>query len=157
MKLEYLTDREDALPILANWYHEEWGYLNPERTEEQVQDSLKQYFNSQKAPLMVLATQNKTILGAAQLKLREMDMFPEKEHWLGGVYVAQDSRGRGIASELTKKIISLSVAFGINTLHLQTNRHDGGLYKKLGWEPVELVNHRNEEVLVMENRIITMT
>ena len=102
---------------------------------------------------MLLALEQSNILGVAQLKFKEMDIYPEKEHWLGGVFVEKSSRGRGVASTLVRETIEIARKLEVKVLHLQTIRHDGGLYKKLGWEPIETVNYKNEEVLVMENKI----
>ncbi|MDB2356031.1 hypothetical protein N9V89_02245 [Pseudoalteromonas sp.] len=38
-------------------------------------------------------------------------------------------------------------------IHLQTEKLDGGLYKQLGWQPIEQVNNRGVEVLVMSKHI----
>jgi len=154
MKLEYLSNRRDSIPVVAKWYFDTWGYLMPHENENEVQRALEAYLNTDKIPLMLLATEESNILGVAQLKLREMDIYPEKEHWLGGVFVEKSSRGKGIASVIIQEIIEIAGKLNVEVLHLQTIRHDGGLYKKLGWKPVEIVNYKNEEVLVMENKLV---
>ncbi len=79
-------------------------------------------------PFILVATEEAKILGAAQLKFREMkNIFREKEHWLGGVYVARQHRGHGIASQLAEAIATRAPSYGVNTLHLQTEQLDGGL------------------------------
>ena len=44
----------------------------------------------------------------AQLKRREMDIYPEREFWLGGVFVSPDTRGQGIGSALCGQIADTS-------------------------------------------------
>jgi len=154
MKFEYLKNRIDAVPVVAKWYLDEWGYLMPEETELEVQKTLEKYLNTDKIPLMLLATDHRKILAVAQLKFREMDIYPEKEHWLGGVYVEESIRGKGLASIIISEIIEIAKRLKVEVLHLQTIRPDGGLYSKLGWEPYENVNYKNKEVLVMEKKII---
>ena len=51
---------------------------------------------------------------------------------------------------MTRKIAEISVALGIDKLHLQTERLDGGLYARLGWTPIEAVYNEGLHVLVME-------
>ena len=153
MELELLANNREAIPIVANWYYKEWGYLSKESTLTKVTEKLHDYLNTDKIPLIVLAKDNGKILGASQLKYREMDIYPEKEHWLGGVYVSENYRGKGIAEKIIMKIISIAKDIGVHKLYLQTERLDGGLYKRLGWHPIGQVNYRGLDVLVMEKEI----
>lgn len=157
MELKYLANFEGAIPTVAKWYHDEWGYLMPDYSITDIQNKLQKYLNTDKAPLMVIAIDKDSgdsVIGVAQLKFREMGIFPEKEHWLGGVYVSEANRGKGLASKIIEEIVQISKKFEIEELFLQTLRHDGGLYKKLGWQPEQIVNYKNEEVLVMVNKLV---
>ena len=153
MELELLVENKEAIPIVASWYYKEWWYLSKENTLAKVTEKLHDYLNTDKIPLIVLAVDKGEILGASQLKYREMDIYPEKEHWLGGVYVSENHRGNGIAERIINKVISIATELGVRKLYLQTERLDGGLYKCLGWQPIEQVNYRGIDVLVMEKEI----
>lgn len=155
MKLEYLADNQELLPTVAQWYFEEWGYLSEEKTLEQDIQRLHIYLNKDKVPLMLLAIENGELLGAAQLKFREMSIYPEKEHWVGGVYVAEAHRGKGIARQILLELITVAKSLEVEVLYLQTESLDGGLYRRMGWRPIEQVNYRGIEVLVMEKHIKT--
>ncbi|NRB50915.1 MAG: GNAT family N-acetyltransferase [Saprospiraceae bacterium] len=150
MELEYLADHPELLPTVAQWYFEEWGYLSEEKTLEQDIQRLQIYLNRDQVPLMLLAIEEGELLGAAQLKFREMSIYPEKEHWVGGVYVAEAHRGKGIARQILLALITLAKSLEIETLFLQTEHLDGGLYGRMGWTPIEQVNYHGIEVLVME-------
>ena len=153
MKLGYLAENKEAIPILANWYFDEWGYIEKGNSVDNITNKLNDYLNTDKMPLIILAIDGVEILGAAQLKYREMDIYPEKEHWLGGVYVAKKHRGNNIAKKIIQKVISDATKLGVNRLYLQTENKSGGLYKHLGWHPLEQVNYRGIDVLVMENEV----
>ena len=153
MKLEYLADHPELLPTVAQWYFEEWGYLSEEKTLEQDIQRLQIYQNKDKVPLMLLAVEEGALLGAAQLKFREMSIYPEKEHWVGGVYVAEAHRGKGIARQILVALIAIAKSLKIETLYLQTEYLNGGLYGRMGWTSIEQVNYRGIEVLVMEKSI----
>ena len=152
LTIELLADRLEAVPRVAGWYFAEWGYLNPSATPERVRDKLVASANRDVVPLTLLAVIEQEVVGAAQLKYREMPMFPEKEHWLGGMFVAPEHRGRGIAAQLVESVVETARNLGVNTLHIQTERLDGGLYARLGWTAVEKVN-RGIDVLVMERAL----
>ena len=123
-------------------------------TFERKRDRSDDYMNRDKIPLILVATNDNNLVGAAQLKYREMvEMFPEKEHWLGGEYVAARHRGQGYGSQMVEQIVKMAPSYGVETLHLQTQALDGGLYARLGWTPHTQVTSRGLEVLVMEQQL----
>jgi GNAT superfamily N-acetyltransferase len=153
MELKYLADKKEVIPLLAQWYFDEWGYIEKGNTLNKVTEKLYDYLNTDKIPLIVVAVEGAEVLGAAQLKYREMDIYPEKEHWLGGVYVSKMHRGNKIAEKIIGELVSVAKKLNVYTLYLQTENLNGGLYLRLGWQPLEQVNYRGIDVLVMENQI----
>ena len=149
MELVLLADHQEAVPVVARWYYDEWGHQVPGSSYATTCDGLRGKLNRDRPPVPIIAVNGRTPIGAAQLKIREMDIFPDREHWLGGVYVAPEARGHGLASKLAARIADIARSFGIDTLYLQTERPDGGLYARLGWRPIERVHHHGMDVLVM--------
>lgn len=154
MELDLLYNNKEAIPEIASWYHAEWGYLTPGSSLSDVERSLQKYTNPDKVPLIVVAKNGDDICGAVQLKFHEMDIYPEKEHWLGGVFVKHSYRDNGLAKIIITKALEHASQLGIENLHLQTLRQDGGLYAELGWQPIETVNYKGEEVLVMVKNVV---
>jgi GNAT superfamily N-acetyltransferase len=150
MHFVLLADRTNAVPIVARWYFDEWGHAAADNTFERTCARINGKLNRDRAPLHVLAIEDDQVLGVAQLKLREMNMYPEWEHWLGGVFVPPQARGRGIASALCSKVQETAFSLGICALYLQTEKLDGGLYARLGWRGVDRVRYNGYDVLVME-------
>lgn len=150
MKLVLLADNDSVIPQIAKWYSDEWGYIGEGRSTQELQLKLKAYLNHDKLPLIILAQDGDELLGAAQLRFHEMDIYPKREHWLGGVYVASQHRGKGIANNLVSTIIDKAKELGVNSINLQTQDFTGGLYTRLGWQPVEQVTYHGIEVQVME-------
>src|SRR5262245_15982360 len=109
--------------------------------------------NRDKIPLFVLAEEADEIVGMAELKYREMINYPDKEHWIGGVFVPPPPRGKSIASRVANRIVEIANSLGVKTLYLQTARLDSELYAQLGWKPIEQLNYRNIDVLVMERKL----
>lgn len=153
MKFEFLVDRPVAIDMVSCWYFEEWGRLNPKASAQGIAKKISQSMNREKPPLLLLAVENDNVVGAAELKYREMDIYPDKEHWLGGLFVIPQRRGLGIGSKLIERVILLAERFGIKELYLQTERLDGGLYSHQGWESLEAVNYKGSEVLVMQKHV----
>jgi len=154
MQFDFLADRRKAIPTIASWYREEWGFRLRGDTLETSIERLSRYLNRDKIPFILVATTEENIIGCAQLKYREMaDQFPEKEHWIGGVFVAPEYRDKGLGARIIEETVTRAKANLVSTLHLQTERLDGGLYLRLGWQPVVQVNNHGLEVLVMERHI----
>jgi GNAT superfamily N-acetyltransferase len=88
-------------------------------------------------------------VGAAELKNREMAIFPEYGYWLGGVYIVEKARGQGVASMLVTEILCCARRAGISKLYLQTENLTGGIYCRHGFKAVEEVNNKGVHVLLM--------
>ena len=153
MDFQLLADRVEAIPIIAQWYFDEWGHMVVGNSFEKSCERIRGKLNRDKPPLHMLAKEGEKVLGVAQFKLREMEIYPEREHWLGGVFVAPEARGGGIASMLSLRIAEIAQTLGATKLFLQTERLDGGLYARLGWLPLERVRYHGVEVLVMEKEL----
>ena len=149
MQCRLLADSPSAIPLVARWYYDEWGRDLPDNSAEICAAWLAPQVNRERAPLHLIAVESAVVLGTAALKLREMVEFPEREHWLGGVFVAPEHRGRGVAAALTRFALECAKRIGVRELFLQTDRLDGGLYARAGFEPVERVQSEGHDVLVM--------
>jgi len=153
IQFQLLADRPDAIPTVARWYFDMWGHKASGNTLDKTIERLKTTLNRNQLPLRVVAIEDRQVIGAATLKLREMDIFPDREHWLGDVFVCPAVRGRGVGSQLVGHLIGRATSLHIHTLHLQTEQLNGGLYAKLGWMPSEEVDYHGARVLIMSRQL----
>lgn len=137
---------------LAQWYHAEWGQ-DAGLTLEQELQRLNPPQDAEGFPHLIAAFDDGQVVGAVQLKRREMQAFPQYEHWLGSVFVADSHRGRGLAGALVEQAAAQAVRMGVSDLFLQTEAMDGGLYARLGWKPLQEADNRSYRVLVMVRRL----
>ena len=149
MQFEYLADHPDMVPQVIAWWHTIWAdRMGPDidALEQQLHTSLQK----EALPIHILAMVEGAAVGTAVLKMQELaELFPDRQFWLGSVFVAPRFRGGRIASELAEKIVELAQARGLPHLYLQTVNLSGGLYANLGWEPVQRFQYRNVETLLM--------
>jgi predicted N-acetyltransferase YhbS len=154
MKFVYLADRPDFIPAVASWNYNQWGYLQAENSYQATVERLQNKLNRDKLPLPVIALDaDDNIIASAQLKRYEIDTWPEREHWLGSVYVSESHRGHGIAGALCREMANIAHSLGIEVLYLQTEKLNGGLYTRLGWKQLETINHQGVDVCIMEKRL----
>ena len=154
MEFEYLADHPEVVPKVIAWWLTEWGPrmgTDVKSLEFQLRDSL----SKTELPIHVLATINGEAVGTAALKMQEVaELFPDYQYWLGSVFVAEKHRGSHIASELSLKIVELAKQKGLPQLYLQTQDLTGGLYARLGWEPVQEFNYKDEQTLLMMKKLV---
>ena len=157
MKIESLNNHPGLIPTVVTWWFNEWSHLNPDpaNTLEKAINSLREKLNNDEPlPHVLLAFENEQVVGVASLKMYELHgHFPKTPYWLGSVYVDKPARGAGLASTLVREIEQVAIDMNIPTLHLATEQLDGGLYKRLGWQPLTKVMDRGDEVLVMNKRL----
>ncbi len=149
MEFSLLADEPGAANKVAQWYFDEWCKDTGRYSFESVQEKVSASINRDRAPLIVLAKESDTLLGSAELKIREMDTYPQYEFWLGGVYVIKPARGKGIGSALVNEVIKRAQEIGIKKIYLQTEKLSGGLYSAHGFEPIEKTDSKGVTVLVM--------
>ncbi|MEI2260903.1 GNAT family N-acetyltransferase [Stenotrophomonas indicatrix] len=144
---ELAVDAPERLQ-LAQWYNAQWGRDAGVSLEQELQ-RLDQPQDAEGFPHLIAAFDGGQVAGAVQLKRQEMQAFPQYEHWLGSVIVADGHRGRGVASGLVEQAAAQAVRMGVSHLYLQTEALDGGLYARLGWTPVQETDSHGYRVLVM--------
>lgn len=153
MEILNLVDRPQFISEIAQWYYNQWGGLENSESVQSIEIKLQDSLHEKRPPLAVIAVDGESLIGVAQLKIREMRRYPEYEHWVGGVYVHPEHRGRNVATQLVQNIIQIARQHSIHKLYLQAERLDGGLYSALGWEAMEQINDCGMRKLVMINRL----
>jgi N-acetylglutamate synthase-like GNAT family acetyltransferase len=149
LKIEYLSDHPDLVPLLAEWFLSEWGGSPPQDTLESFEESLLARMNSDKPPLTLVAFKDDEPVGTAALRIQEMNTHPQYQHWLGSVYVKEDWRGRGIGSVLVEAVIKEAKQFKIQDLYLYT-RGKESFYVRFGWKAIECPIYRGRTVTIMK-------
>lgn len=153
IKFLRLAECPDVAATVANWYFTEWGHYNPASTENDVLENLQIYLHNGDLPQALVAMDSSRPVAVAELKFHELSMFPQHEHWLGGVFVREDYRGMSLGSELVQRSVALAAFHQVTEIFLQTTSLDGGLYRRLGWEPVESFEHKGDLKLLMVKRL----
>ena len=149
MNFELLARCPEHTETIAGWLCDEWGDSTTQ-SRQQLATSLRARMSEDSLPMHLVALERKEAVGFVALKLHEMDSYSDREHWLGSLFVPISERGRGIGGALIEEVILRSKVHRVTLLSLQTERLDGGLYRRYGWEDVELTDSRGDQVLVME-------
>lgn len=148
MKIEYLADHKEMIPVLARWSHEQWSALYPKRTLADVEQLMLRRSRRKRLPLCLLGLINDCVIGMVSLKIHDLESRQDLSPWLAGLYVKKEMRNRGAGTELVKAIEQKAQQLQIKTLYLYTP-DAAGFYSKLGWTVLEKTVWNNHPVTLM--------
>ncbi|WP_156054226.1 MULTISPECIES: GNAT family N-acetyltransferase [unclassified Thiomonas] len=97
--------------------------------------------------LVALSAEN-DFLGTASIKRFELPAHPDKEHWLGEVFIPKGLRGQGIGSSMIAECIKRSLDLGVQALYLYTPDQQR-LYERFGWQEAVQTVVNDEAVSIM--------
>jgi len=138
MQISYLAERPELAAQLIPALLQHWSYIFPEQTAADREAKFAEHQNFDELPIAWVAHEGDTALGTAALRRFDLEGREDLTPWLGGVFVLESHRGRGIASALCQVVESKAHAQGMSRLFLFTHGQEG-LYDKLGWAPLERV------------------
>jgi predicted N-acetyltransferase YhbS len=137
MRIGYLADHPAFVPALAPaiWAH--WREALPEDTSvEHRVAKLRQHMQKTALPIALVAHQQGEVLGTAALRRHDLEGREDLSPWLGGVFVMQAHRSKGVASALCQAIRQKACSMGIESIYLFTPDQQR-LYERLGWRTIE--------------------
>lgn len=149
MTIEPLSAHRHLIASIASTLHAAWGELPPWSDPQDIRARLEAGASSQAIPHTVVITDGHANLAATgSVKLHELPRHPDKEHWIGEIFVLPAFRGRGMGSTLTTHLSEYAFAHGAARLHLYTPDQQA-LYRRLGWYEVATDTVHGESVSVM--------
>lgn len=150
MHLEYLADYKHFIPIITNWFYDEWKHLNPSRTKEEVIKTIKTQLNKDELPTIFIGLDNfEQLIGTVSLRTVEMENFKHLSPWLSSLYVPVEKRRQGIGTLLIKKLLEKANEYKIETMYLFTEKSEDW-YAQMGWETFKKVMHRGYPATIMK-------
>ena len=126
--IENSADFPHLSPQFFDWIESEWG--NPQSADEKmVPDSI---------PTPLFAIENDVLLGGLSFTTH---LKPDSEVtgiWINTLYVAPDSRKRGIGAALIEAASEKAKQLNIDELYVYTDKPE--IYEKHGWAIVKIVD-----------------
>ncbi len=152
MRIYYLADHKDLIPVIAKWFFAEWSCFYPGKGLKDFEAMVLERANKDRLPLALLAMEGEELLGVGCLKAKDMETRPELTPWLSGMYVAGERRGRGIGAALVRAVEEKAAGFGIKKLYLHTPK-SAHFYASLGWRVRETTEYCGCSVTIMEKEL----
>jgi GNAT superfamily N-acetyltransferase len=150
-KVIALRDRPELLTFVAKWAHEEfWSRIG--KTLEETQHLFTPASGPEWLPRTFVLLEGETPVGMASVVEHDLESRPQWSPWLASVVVDRAARGRGHSRTLVRFIEDFARGNGVETLWLFTWSAEP-VYAKLGWRPVERLQHNGREVVVMNRNL----
>ncbi|NTV47978.1 MAG: GNAT family N-acetyltransferase [Chlorobiales bacterium] len=153
MDIAYLADHKEVIPMLAQWFYQEWAYLIPGQTLADVERLLGERTNTTKIPVALVAFDGDELVGTVCLKVHDMDTRLDLTPWLAGLYVVAPRRRQGIGARLVSAIEQKAHELGVEKLYLYTPKSES-FYSRLGWQLKERTEYHDYPVTIMQKEIV---
>jgi len=138
MKIINLINDSSYIKNVVNWLWSEWG---TERNYNYWKSWVENSTFIDKIPQTFIALEAEEIIGTisiwrCDLQSRQ-DIFP----WLGGLFVKEEYRKKGIGLELQKHAFKVTIDLGYTDIYMFTVLND--YFEKLGWKYMEDIPDEN--------------
>lgn len=145
-------DRRDLAQLVANWlwseFHRQKGTSLAD-IEALVQTSVDA---GRSLPRTFVLMIDGEPVGTASLAENDLDIRPDLNPWLAGVFVAPSMRGRGYVSHLVCAVEAEARAQDYATLWLYTRTAER-IYARLGWQTTDYFERKQRQYALMRREI----
>jgi predicted N-acetyltransferase YhbS len=147
-QIGYLSENREAIPVLANWQHQEWSELTPNLTVQDRATNLEACANKGQVPITFVSVLGGVVAGCASLVKSDMDSRLELSPWLAGVIVGKRYRGRGIGLALCERVVAEARQLGFDCIYLFTPDAEA-FYARQSWRELERTQYFGKPVTIM--------
>ncbi|KNC65847.1 GNAT family N-acetyltransferase [Pseudoalteromonas ardens] len=133
MKVSDLSSDHSDIELIANWYYQHWDSKDPHATVQGVIDKI----SSSDSRTGFAAYIDNELVGAGEIKQQIDSNYSGYRHWLDGVYVPTEHRGKGISTALVEFAIAKAIKLKLPALYLRCEAHLVKLYESHGFSVVD--------------------
>jgi GNAT superfamily N-acetyltransferase len=150
IKIDLLKNHPQAIPVLANIWHEVLGKIwMPEIGIEEIESLYYEELN-QDMPLTYIALYGEIPVGSSTLQLSD-GVRPDLGPWLGDLVVDPKYQNQGIGKMLVNATIDKAKQLGFEKLYLFTfDKNIPAYYRRYGWKKIGMDEFKSHPVTVME-------
>jgi len=140
----FLADHLDTIPTLTKWFRDQWSDYYSDWSQAEMEQDFLEDASHNRLPIRLVAFESGELAGTIILRENGDGMPPELQPELGGLFVAESHRGRGIATELVRAGMRLALDQGYETVYA-TTVSAAGILEHLGWEFIKTVVYEDSQ------------
>ena len=156
MRIEYLADNIQYIPILGRSFYNEWGYLKPSTSIKYYETKLKNSINRNVLPIAFVAMLKDTLMGTISLVKYEMDSLTDITPCIASLYILPEHRKKGVSKLLINHVIEKVKELQYSTIYLFTVDKES-FYNKYGWSTLENIKYHDQRVVIMSKKLFYLT
>ena len=141
MIIELLADNTEFLPTLVKWYEREWGPYYGSDGPGNAQLDLTSRCSRDAIPVGIVAKEDNLLTGVAAL---DRDAATNLTPSVVGLLVADEFRGRGVASSLIQSATGIAEGLGYDHIYISTTVLGDHLLRN-GWRRIDDTKFLNDE------------
>src|SRR5689334_7851740 len=115
----FLADCPDTIPTLAKWFRNQWPDYYANWSQTQVEQDFRLEAGRNSVPSRLVAFESNELVGTIVLR-EPTEFLAGSEPELGGLYVVESHRGRGIATELIRAGMKVALDQGYESVYATT-------------------------------------
>ena len=145
IEIVFLVDYLETIPTLTSWFSAQWPEYYAERTPADIAQDFYSEANRAGLPVRLVAFADGELAGTITLRERAVRTLPEYHPGLGGLFVVERLRGRGIGTELVRAGMNVAREQGYKRVYATTVTARG-ILERLGWKLVQAVAHSDQQL-----------
>ena len=147
IEVALLADHPDAAPTLAQWFRGQWPDYYGGRTLAEIARDFDAEAQRGGLPVRLVAFVDGALAGTIVLREQALTAFPAFSPGLGGLFVPEPLRRRGIGTALVRAATSFARDQGHAAVYTATATARGPLERQ-GWKLVQTVQHGDEGLAI---------
>lgn len=152
LRISYLADHPEALPVLKKWFETEWAdYYGPPGPGDAQQDLIA-YSSRETLPVGLVAFYEGQLCGVAALKPDSISTHTHLSPWAAAGLVAPGVRRKGIGVRLVGALEDVARGLGYSTIYCGTSTAVSLLTRR-GWQFMERVGYNGEDVSIYQKAL----
>ena len=140
--IDFLADHLDTIPTLVKWFRDQWPDYHADMSREEMEQDFLEDASRDRLPIRLVAFESNELAGTIILRNNGSETLPEFQPELGGLYVVESHRNRGIATELIRAGMQIARVQGYDTV-FATTVAAAGILERLGWEFLQPVVYQD--------------
>jgi predicted N-acetyltransferase YhbS len=149
IEIAFLADHLETIPTLSRWFRTQWPAYYADRTPAELAQDFVEEANRTGLDVRLVALVDGEPAGTITLREYAIWTLPEYSPGLGGLFVPERYRGRGIGSELVRAGMDVAREQGYERVYATTVKARG-ILERLGWKLVMELQHEDESLLLFE-------
>lgn len=147
IKIAFLADHLETIPTLSQWFRAQWPDYYADRTLADIAQDFAEEANRTGLDVRLVAFADGELAGTITLREDATWDMPQYRPGLGGLFVPEPFRGRGIATELVMAGMKVAQEQGYERVYATTVAARG-ILERLGWRLVQEVWHGDEHLFL---------